>query len=311
MMGSVDLTVKVGPITLKNPVMVASGTFGYGREMADLVPLDKLGAIVVKGISLKPRAGNAPPRIVEATAGLINSIGLENVGVEIFVRDKLPYLRNRNIPVIVNIFGENVDEYAEIASILSSESGVLAIEVNISCPNVSLGGLCFGANPETAARVVKAVKEVAHLPVIAKLSPQVTSIAQIAKAVEGAGADIISCINTIPAMAVNIYTRTPRLGNVIGGLSGPAIKPIALKSVFDVVREVSIPVIGIGGIATPEDALEFLLVGARAVQVGTVNFTNPGASIEIIEGIEEFCKEQGIRKIEDYIGTLKLPDQAL
>ncbi len=306
MMENVDLTVKVGPITLKNPVMVASGTFGYGREMADLVPLDQLGAVVVKGISLKPRSGNPPPRIVETTAGLINSIGLENVGVEVFVKDKLPYLRNRNVPVIVNIFGENVDEYAEIASVLTSERGVLAIEVNISCPNVSLGGLCFGANPETAAQVIKAVKETTHLPVIAKLSPQVTSIAQIAKAVEDAGADIISCINTIPAMAVNIYTRSPRLGNVIGGLSGPAIKPIALKNVFDVVREVNIPVIGIGGIATPEDALEFLLVGARAIQVGTVNFTNPSASIEIIEGIRNFCKEQGIKKIEDYIGTLKL-----
>ncbi len=303
----VDLTVQVGPIVLKNPVMVASGTFGYGREMADLVPLEQLGAVVVKGISSKPRPGNHPPRIVEATAGLINSIGLENVGVEMFIRDKLPYLRKRNVPTIVNIFGESPEEYVEVASALSEVDGILALEVNISCPNVRSGGICFGASAEMAAQVVRAVKDSTHLPVIAKLSPQVTSIAQIAKAVEGGGADIISCINTIPAMAADIYTRKPRLGNVFGGLSGPAIKPIALKSVFDVVREVSVPVIGIGGIATAEDALEFLLVGARAVQVGTVNFANPMASIEIIEGIKNFCEQQNISRIEDYIGTLQLP----
>ncbi|MBW1974238.1 MAG: dihydroorotate dehydrogenase [Deltaproteobacteria bacterium] len=305
-MKDVNLSVTLGPIKLKNPVMTASGTFGYGREFADLVPLEELGAVVVKGISLKPRPGNPPPRIVEACAGLINSVGLENPGVEVFVKDKLPYLQKRNVPVVVNIFGESVEEYAEVASILDDQPGVIALEINISCPNVEAGGMVFGSNSSTAGRVVEAVKRTTSKPIITKLSPQVTSIAEIAQAVEQAGSDIVACINTIPAMAVDIYTRTPRLGNVIGGLSGPAIKPIALKCVFDVVQAVDIPVIGIGGIATAEDALEFLLVGAKAVQVGSVNLTNPRASIEILEGIRNFLIEQGISNVEDYIGTLKV-----
>jgi len=305
-MKDVNLSVTLGPIKLKNPVMTASGTFGYGREFADLVPLEELGAVVVKGISLKPRPGNPPPRIVEACAGLINSVGLENPGVEVFVKDKLPYLQKRNVPVVVNIFGESVEEYAEVASILDDQPGVIALEINISCPNVEAGGMVFGSNSSTAGRVVEAVKRTTSKPIITKLSPQVTSIAEIAQAVEQAGSDIVACINTIPAMAVDIYTRTPRLGNVIGGLSGPAIKPIALKCVFDVVQAVDIPVIGIGGIATAEDALEFLLVGAKAVQVGSVNLTNPRASIEILEGIRNFLIEKGISNVEDYIGTLKV-----
>ncbi|SFM42541.1 dihydroorotate dehydrogenase [Thermodesulforhabdus norvegica] len=305
---SVDLSVTVGPIRLQNPVMVASGTFGYGREFADFVPLEKLGAVIVKGISLTPRPGNPPPRIVETTAGLINSIGLENVGVEVFLKEKLPYLQKRSVPVIVNIFGERVEEYRELAEILDNQEGIIALEVNISCPNVSAGGLHFGADPESAAKVIETVKENTSLPVMVKLSPQVTSIALIARAVEEAGADIISCINTIPAMAVDIYTRKPRLGNVVGGLSGPAIKPIALRCVFEVVRAVKIPVVGVGGIATPEDALEFLLVGARAVQVGSVNFTNPRASLEIIEGIARFLSENNFATIEEYIGTLQLSE---
>lgn len=304
---SVDLSVTLGPITLQNPVMVASGTFGYGREFSDFVPLEKLGAIVVKGISIKPRHGNPPPRLVETTAGLINSIGLENVGAEAFLKDKLPYLTKRNIPVIVNVFGETIDEYREVVSVLDGQEGIIALEVNISCPNVHAGGLHFGADPDSAARVVQVVKENSRFPIMVKLSPQVTSISNIARAIEEAGADIISCINTIPAMAVDIYTRKPRLGNVVGGLSGPAIKPVALRCVFEVVHAVTIPVVGIGGIATATDALEFLLVGARAIQIGTVNFTYPRVSIEIIEGITRFLSENGCSHIEDYIGSLQLP----
>jgi len=301
-----DISVNLGPITLKNPVMVASGTFGYGREYADVVPLEKLGAVVVKGISLKPRPGNPPPRLVETTAGLINAIGLENVGVDVFLSDKLPFLRKRNIPTIVNIFGETVEEYAEVAERLDKAEGVLALEINISCPNVKSGGVIFGTDPAMAASVVKAVRASTSLPIITKLSPQVTSIAEIAKAVEEAGTDIISCINTIPAMAVNIYSRKPRLGNITGGLSGPAIKPIALRCVYDVVRAVKIPVIGVGGIATAEDALEFLLVGAKAVQIGTMNFVNPRAVLDVIDGIRYFLKSQKIMNIEEFIGTLKV-----
>ncbi|MCX7822766.1 MAG: dihydroorotate dehydrogenase [Syntrophobacterales bacterium] len=301
----IDLSVNLGPIKLKNPVMVASGTFGYGREYADIVPLECLGAVVVKGISLKPRPGNPPPRLVETPAGLINAIGLENVGIETFLSDKLPFLRKRKIPTVVNIFGETVEEYGEIARRLDGVDGVVALEINISCPNVKAGGVHFGTNPSMASSLVKAVRAATSLPIITKLSPQVTSIADMAKAVEDAGTDIISCINTVPAMAVNIYSRKPLLGNVIGGLSGPAIKPIALRCVYEVVKSVGIPVIGIGGIANAEDALEFLLVGARAVQIGTMNFANPRVVIDVIEGIENFMRLQNISKIEDFIGTLK------
>lgn len=303
----IDLSVTLGPLKLKNPVMVASGTFGYGREYSDIVPLEKLGAVVVKGISLKPRSGNPPPRLVETTAGLINAIGLENVGLEVFVSEKLPFLKKRNIPTVVNIFGETVEEYEEIARRLNSVDGITALEINISCPNVKAGGVHFGTDPSMAASVVRAVRDVTSLPIITKLSPQVTSISDMAKAVEDAGTDIISCINTIPAMAVNVYSRRPLLGNITGGLSGPAIKPIALRCVYEVVRAVNVPVIGIGGITNAEDALEFLLVGAKAIQVGTMNFINPRVAIEIIEGIERFMKLQEITHIEDFIGTLKSP----
>ncbi len=304
---SPDLSVKLGPIELKNPVMVASGTFGYGREYSDIVPLERLGAVVVKGISLKPRAGNPPPRIVETPAGLINAIGLENVGIEAFISDKLPFLRKRNIPTIVNIFGETIEEYEELARRLDGTEGITAIEINISCPNVKAGGVHFGSDPVMASSVVRAVRAATSLPVITKLSPQVKSIAEMAKAVEDAGTDIISCINTIPAMAVNIHTRKPLLGNVTGGLSGPAIKPIALRCVYEAVRAVRIPVIGVGGIASAEDALEFLLVGAKAVQVGTMNFVNPRTTLEIIDGIENFMRSQKIFRIEDFIGALRIP----
>ncbi|MEJ5300372.1 MAG: dihydroorotate dehydrogenase [Thermodesulforhabdaceae bacterium] len=300
-----DISVNLGPISLKNPVMVASGTFGYGREYSDVVPLEEIGAVVVKGISLKPRPGNPPPRLVETPGGLINAIGLENVGLDAFLSDKLPFLRKRNIPTIVNIFGETIDEYAEIARRFNSVDGILALEINISCPNVKAGGVTFGSDPIMAASVVQTVRSATNLPLITKLSPQVTSIAEIAKAVEEAGTDIISCINTIPAMAVNIYSRKPRLGNITGGLSGPAIKPIALRCVYEVVKAVKVPVIGIGGITTAEDALEFLLVGAKAVQIGTMNFVNPRTVIEVLDGIKSFMKSQRIARIEDFIGRLE------
>ncbi len=307
MVKNVDLSVDLGFVRLKNPVMVASGTFGYGREFADFVSLEKLGALVVKGISLKPRGGNPPPRLCEVTGGLINSIGLENVGVEVFLSDKLPYLQKRNVTVIVNIFGETLEEYAKVAEMLDGKEGITGLEVNISCPNVHAGGIHFGARPEMAQEVVRTVKSSTKLPVIVKLSPQVSSIAEMAQAVEEAGADAISCINTVPAMAVDIRTRKPKLGAVTGGLSGPAIKPIALRCVYEVVRAVKIPVIGVGGISDYRDALEFLLIGAKAIQVGTANLINPRISIEILERIEQFLMEENLSSIEEFIGKLITP----
>lgn len=299
-----DLSVSLGPLHLANPVLTASGTFGYGMEFADFVDLSRLGGIVVKGISLKPRPGNPPPRLAETPSGMLNAIGLENVGVERFLSDKLPPLRQRGITVIVNILGNTVEEYAELAAILSAVSGIAALEINISCPNVKKGGMAFGTDPHMAAQVVSAVREHSPLPLITKLSPNVTSIAEIARAVVDAGSDILSCINTVSAMAVDPFSRRPRLANIIGGLSGPAIKPIALRCVYETVKAVSCPVIGIGGIQTALDALEFLVVGASAVQVGTANLVRPRASVEILEGIEGFCRQHGLSSLKDYIGTL-------
>ncbi len=299
-----DLSVQLGPLRLRNPVMVASGTFGYGREYADFVDLGRLGAVVVKGISLAPRGGNPPPRLVETPAGMINSIGLENVGVEAFLRDKMPYLRKWDVPVVVNIFGNTLEEYGELAARLDDARGVSALEINISCPNVKEGGMVFGTDPQMAASVVRAVRRSTKLPVITKLTPNVTSIGTIARAVEDAGTDIISCINTVAAMAVDIFSRRPRLANLVGGLSGPAIKPIALRCAYEVLGAVNCPVIGIGGIMNANDALEFLLLGARAVQLGTANFLNPSATMEVIEGIERFLRFQGLSALEAYIGAL-------
>jgi dihydroorotate dehydrogenase (NAD+) catalytic subunit len=301
---SPDLAVQLGPLRLKNPVMSASGTFGYGEEYSSFLDLKRLGAIVVKGISLEPRAGNPPPRLAETASGMINAIGLENVGVEMFLSVKLPFLRELGIPVIVNILGETVEEYAELAARLSEAPGVAGIEINVSCPNVKEGGMVFGTDPAMTSRVVQSVRRGTALPVITKLTPNVTSIAEIARAAEGAGSDIVSCINTLAAMAVDIFSRRPRLGNVVGGLSGPAVKPVALRCVYEVTRAVKCPVIGIGGIVNATDALEFLLVGAGAVQVGTANFINPAAAVEIIEGMERFLKVEGIPDIKSYTGTL-------
>ena len=300
---SPDLRTKIAGIKMQNPVMVASGTFGYGREYDVLFDLNKLGALITKGISLKPMAGNPPPRIWETPAGMLNAIGLQNVGVEVFLRDKLPFLAKLTIPVVVNILGHSISEYAEVARHLEGQAGIAGLEINISCPNVAKGGMAFGAQPRSAAKVVSQVRQATGLPLLVKLTPLVKDIAVIAKAVEEAGADALSLVNTIPAMAVDIHTRRSRLGCLGGGLSGPAIKPVALRLVYQVVRAVSVPVVGLGGIRTAEDALEFLIVGARAVQIGTANFVRPTAALEVTEGIKKFMEDQKIRKVSNLIGT--------
>ncbi|MDY0350154.1 MAG: dihydroorotate dehydrogenase [Desulfobulbaceae bacterium] len=302
---SPDLRVDIGPLHLRNPVMTASGTFGYGEEFAFLVNLNRLGAIIVKGISLEPRRGNPPPRIIETACGMLNAIGLENVGVDRFITEKLPFLRRLETPVIVNILGDSIEEYSRLADRLNDARGIAAIEVNISCPNVKKGGVAFGTVPEMAAAVTRSVRQATGLPVIIKLSPNVTDIALIARAVEEAGADAISLINTLLGMAVDIRTRRPRLANIFGGLSGPAIKPVALRMVWQAARAVSIPVVGIGGITTVEDALEFMMAGATAVQVGTANFFRPTATEEIVAGLEEFVRQEGLSSVRQIIGSLK------
>ena len=304
MQNTPSLAVTIAGIRMKNPVMVASGTFGYGEEYADFIDLQQLGAVVVKGISLRPRPGNPPPRLVETPSGMINAIGLENVGVEAFLKAKLPTLRERQVPVIVNILGNTLEEYAELAARLDGVEGIAALEINISCPNVKRGGVLFGTNPEAAAAVVQAVRRATALPLITKLTPNVTDIRTIARAAVDAGSDLLSCINTVAAMAVDVFSRRPKLANVMGGLSGPAIKPIALRCTYEVLQAVACPVIGIGGIMTATDALEFLLLGARAIQVGTANFVNPQAALEIIDGMARFLSVEGLNRIEDFIGTL-------
>lgn len=298
-----DLSITIAGIKMKNPVMTASGTFGYGKEYADLFDLNRLGALITKGISLKPMAGNPPPRILETPAGMLNAIGLQNVGVEGFIRDKLPFLSKLRIPVIVNILGHSIQEYQEVAKHLDDQPVIAALEVNISCPNVAQGGLAFGAQPRAAARVIAKIRKATRKPLIVKLTPQVTDITAIARSVEEAGADAVSLINTIPGMAVDIRTKRSKLGCLGGGLSGPAIRAVALRLVYQVVQAVSIPVIGLGGISTAEDALEFLIVGASAVQIGTANFIRPTAAPEVIEGIKNYLVENKISEVTDLIGS--------
>jgi len=292
-------------LTLANPVMTASGTFGYGMEYSELVDIQKLGAIVCKGITLEPGSGNPQPRLMEMKYGLLNSVGLENIGVDALIKDKAPMWAGWQVPVIVNIAGETIDEYVQLAAKLEGVVGVSAIELNISCPNVSGGGMEFGLTPEAAAQVTSAVKAVTTLPLIVKLTPNVTDIKEIAVAVEEVKADAVCLINTIKAMAIDINERKPCLGNITGGLSGPAIKTIALYMVYEVAKVVGIPVIGCGGIASGEDALEFIMAGASAVQVGTANLTNPRASLDVLQGIERFMRENGITSLVDIIGAAR------
>jgi dihydroorotate dehydrogenase (NAD+) catalytic subunit len=300
------LGVNIGSLSLKNPVMTASGTFGYGEEYSPFLDLNRLGAIVVKGLSLRPKTGNPPPRIIETPSGMLNAIGLQNVGVEVFIAEKLPFLRQFNVPVIANIFGETIEEYQSLSGILSRVEGVQALEVNISCPNVKKGGVVFGTDPAVAASVTKKVAAETDLPVIVKLTPNVTDITQIALAVEDAGADAVSLINTLTGMSVDIESRRPHLANITGGLSGPALKPVAMRMVWQVVHAVRIPVIGIGGITSAADALEFLIAGAAAIQVGTANFINPVVTMRVLEGIEEYMIRHDIKDIQAVIGSLRV-----
>jgi len=298
------MEVRLGNLVLKNPVMTASGTFGYGREFSPFVDLNRLGAVVVKGISLEPMAGNPPPRTAETPCGMINAIGLENVGLKGFVHEKLPYLRLFNTPVIVNILGNTKEDYRLLAHELSRESGVAALELNISCPNVEKGGIMFGTDVAAAAEVVSEVRNATGLPLLVKLSPLVSDIVEIARAVEQAGADAVCVGNTFPAMAVDIKTRKPKLANGVGGLSGPAIRPIMLRLVRLVAQELRIPVVGVGGIMHTEDALEYLIVGAAAVEVGTANFVDPRATLNILEGLEQFLTDEGMEDIDQLIGCM-------
>jgi len=300
-----DLKVRLGNIELQNPVITASGTFGYAREFEGLVELNRLGAIIVKGLSLRPAKGNPPPRIVETPCGMLNAIGLENVGIDAFANQKLPFLKTLHPPIFVNIYGVTTEDYAELADRLEALEGVAGVEVNISCPNVKAGGIAFGADPDSAFRVVNAVRQKTTKHLIVKLSPNVTDITVIARSVEAAGADSLSLINTITGMAIDIETRRPKIANITGGLSGPAIKPVALRMVWQVANATRIPVIGIGGIMTADDALEFMIAGATAVQIGTANFANPHATIDIIDGIEMFLVRKKISSVADIIGTLE------
>ncbi|RLB12025.1 MAG: dihydroorotate dehydrogenase [Deltaproteobacteria bacterium] len=300
----INLEVDLGFVKLKNPVIAASGTFGYGDEIAEHVDVSRLGGFVTKGLSIRPREGNPPPRICETPCGILNSIGLENIGIERFITDKLPRIKDLNTAIIVNIFGEGLEEYARAAEMLKGIKEIAAIEINISCPNVKKGGILFGTDPKLSAQVTEAVLKNSDKPVIVKLSPNVTDITVIAKAVEKAGAHAISLINTLRGMAIDIEGRRPVLGNIQGGLSGPAIKPVALYLTYQVVQNVNIPVIGGGGIVDYKDALEFLIVGARAVQVGTANLIDPRTTHQIIDGIKNYCLKSSISDIQEIIGSL-------
>ena len=303
-----DLTVNLAGIALRNPVVTASGTFGYGKEYADLVPVDRLGAITVKGISPRPAKGNATPRTVEVFGGMLNAIGLQNPGVDSFLHDAdyLPYLRTVDTHVFVNIWGVTVEDYVEVARRLDAESdGVAALEVNISCPNIKEGGIAFGTDLRMAARVVGEVRRATCLPLITKLSPNVSDVGAFARCVVDSGSDIVSLINTIPAMAIDIETRCPKLANVTGGLSGPAIKPVAVRMVYEAARAVSAPVIGMGGVSCAADAIELMLAGASAVAVGTATFGNPACLLEIVDGIDSYLREHGVERVTDIVGGVR------
>ena len=305
-----NLSIQLAPkhqrgLLLANPVMTASGTFGYGTEYSHLFDIQKLGAIVCKGTTLEPWDGNPQPRVAETACGVLNSIGLQNIGVKALIKEKAPVWAGWRVPVIVNIAGETIDEYARVAGELEGVAGVSAIEVNISCPNIKAGGAEFGAEPESAAGVVAAVKAVTSLPVLVKLTPNTSDIVRVAVAVAEAGADAVSLINTLKGMVIDIARRRPLLGNVTGGLSGPAIKPVALHMVYQLAGAVTVPVVGCGGITTASDAIEFIMAGASAVQVGTANLTDPRAPMEVLEGIEKFMEKEGIGDIGELIGVAR------
>lgn len=300
-----DLSVKIGSLRLKNPVLVASGTFGYGQETADLVNLNAFGGIVTKSISLKPRVGNPPPRIVELPAGMLNSIGLANVGVEVFLVEKLPFLNSLRTSVIVNIAGSTAEEFLSVARKLDEAEGIDAYELNFSCPNVKEGGLEFSQNSKVTFKVTEIVRKATVRPIIVKLTPNVTQIAEIAKAAKDGGANAVSLINTLLGLSLDIESCKPRIHTVTGGYSGPAIKPVALAKVYEVAQQVNIPIIGIGGIMNGNDALEFIITGACAIQVGTANFIDPSTGEKIVAEIKKYCEKHDVEKIEDLVGTLK------
>ena len=301
-----DLSVSFAGIRFKNPVIAASGTFGYGIEFEDIVSLDKLGGFVVKGLSKEPMPGNPPPRIFETAAGMLNAIGLQNLGVRAFVKEKLPLLaKKKNIVVIANVFGHTWEEYEEVIEVLNEAEGLAAYELNVSCPNTKRGGIQFGSDPVLLQEVVAAAKSAARRPVIVKLSPNVTSVPQMARAAEDAGADAVSLVNTFVGMAIDAETRRPRISNLTAGLSGPAIKPIALRMVYEAAHAVDIPVIGIGGISTAEDVIEFILAGAAAVQIGTASYWDPCATEKIVDALGRWCIEHRVERITDLIGGLQ------
>lgn len=302
----VDLSVEIAGLRFRNPVWTASGTFGYGLEFSPYLDLNQLGAIVVKGLSLKPSKGNPPPRTVETPAGMLNSIGLQNVGVDAFLEEKLPRLREFDTHVIANFYGNTMEEYEETAGKLSRAEGISALEMNISCPNVKEGNLPFGRDPKVIEELVGRVRKAVKIPLIVKLSPNTSDIKSAARAAEQGGADALSAINTLIGMAVDVRTKKPKLAKITGGLSGPAIRPVAVRMVWEAVSAVKIPVIGIGGIVSAEDALEFMVVGAKAVQIGTANFLDPAASVKIIEGLRDFCEKEKVEKIQDLIGTVRI-----
>jgi dihydroorotate dehydrogenase (NAD+) catalytic subunit len=301
-----NLKIKLGRISLKNPILAASGTFGYGEEYSRFIDLNELGGIITKTVTLEPTEGNRPPRLAETPSGLLNSIGLENPGLKIFLREKLPFLQQFNTALVVNIAGEKEEEYLRLAETLGRVKGIDALEINISCPNVKSGGLVFGTNPNLVFSLVKRIKEATDIPLITKLTPNVTDIAEIAQAAEEAGTEALSLINTLLAMAIDVHTRKPKLGNVTGGLSGPAIRPIAVRMVRQTFQKVSLPLIGVGGIMTAEDALEFILAGASAVAMGTANFIDPKTMIKVKEGIKGYLQRNNIREFKDLIGWLNL-----
>ncbi len=302
---TIDLKVNLGKLRLKNPVMTASGTFGYGEEYSEFIDINKLGAVVVKGLSLKPKQGNPPPRIVETPAGMLNAIGLQNIGIENFINKKLPFLKQFDTPVIVNFFGDSIAEYVKAAGILNSAKGIHALEMNISCPNKQAGWSIFGTDPKVTFKVVSQVRKATDLTLIVKLSPNVTDIGLMAKTAEDAGADAVSLINTLTGMAIDIKSRKPKLANITGGLSGPAVRPVAVRMVWECYKTVKIPVIGMGGILSAEDAIEFILAGASAVAVGTGNFINPRTTMDIMEGIECFMADNGIKSVKELTGAVQ------